>query len=331
MYEKKGNRVSLLPISQFCGLSAKLGEQHGAGRAAACSTAFHAKAAGSPDAAEKLARLTPKEQATISTWTTPPDVEVNGHTLRYSEADKEQPVGLTAAGEWADSGEVITCGTLDFAWVRDGVALVGDIKKTAWTTSGPDSLQLLAYGYAWAKKHDCHSFCVGLWLVEEKEWRWSSTVYRMDDFDSLELWGRIAHAALNTSNEAAFGEHCGSCYSRLHCPEYTAPAALAETVLGPACEGGDLDDPAKLSELYAFCERVEGMIDKVKEHAKEAARRGVTITHPVSGKILSFTMVKGRESLNTARLYEALPQAKGFIERGLPYSRAAWAKPKVGK
>lgn len=327
-YVKTGNRISLLPVSRYCGLAAKLSEEHGAGRAAAMSSAFHAQTAGAPDAKAKLAQLTPKELAEISNWTKPTPAMLNGERLTYETADKEQVVGLTKDGEWADSGEVLTCGTLDFAWVRDGVAYIGDMKKSRWTTSGPDSLQLLTYGWAWAKKHGCHSFCVGLWIIEDAEWQWSDKVYRVDDFDALDLWSLIAHAASNTDGQASFGAHCSDCYGRLHCPEFVAPASLAETVLAPAVAGGPIDDPVKLAELYAFCERVEGLIEVVKEQAKEAARRGVTLTHPVSGKVLKFSACKGRESLNQAKLFEAMPEARRFVERGQGYSRATWSKAK---
>ena len=37
-----GHRPSALNTAELCGLSAILGAKHGAGRAAACGTAFHA-------------------------------------------------------------------------------------------------------------------------------------------------------------------------------------------------------------------------------------------------------------------------------------------------
>lgn len=325
-YIKTGNRVSLLPISAFCGMAAGLSEQHGAGRAAACSTAFHARAAGAPDAAAKWSQLTPKEQATVATWATPTDVEVGGHTLRYADAAKEQPVGLTATGEWASEGEVLTCGTLDFAWVIDGIAYVGDIKKTAWTTSGPDSLQLLAYGFAWAKKHGCGSFCVGLWLIEEAEWRWSPEVYPVEGFESLDLWGRIAHAASNNDGRPSFGDHCHNCYARLHCGEWTLPAAMADTVLGAVATGGELTDE-RLAEAVEYVQRIKGVIERVEEQAKEAVRRGLKVVHPTTGKVWKAVSTKGRESLDQAALFAEIPDATRFIKRGENFATFRWVKP----
>lgn len=325
-YVKSGNRISLLPVSRFCGLAAKLSEQHGAGRAAAMSSAFHAHASGAPDAKAKLAQLTPQELTTISTWEKPTPVTVNGEELTYETADKEQPVGITADGEWAESGEVVTCGTLDFAWCRARIAYIADMKKSRWTTSGPDSLQLLAYGWAWAKKHGCHSFCVGLWIIEDSEWQWSSKVYSVTDFDALDLWSAIKHAALNNDGQASFGAHCGSCYARLHCPEWTMPAAMADTVLGAVAQGGELS-PDKLAEAVEYVQRIKGVIERVEEQAREAVRRGVPVVHPVTGKAWKPTPTKGRESLDQQALFVAMPEAKRFIKRGESFMTFRWVKP----
>jgi hypothetical protein len=333
-YNLLGNRISALPVSEYCALSAKLSAQHGAGRAAALSSAFHAKTAGAPDAHEKLARLSAEEREEILDWATPTPVTILGIECTYENAWKELPVGLSATGEWVEAGDATTCGTLDFAWPipvtdgKGGIAAVADMKKTPWTCSGPDSLQLLTYGYALAKKLGFARFMVGLWIIESAEWVWSPTVYSVEGFEGFDLWGRIAHAATNRSDEASYGDHCSNCYARLHCPEYTAPAALADTVLAPVVVDGAIDDPVKLGELLAYCERTEAMIKKVKDHAKEAARRGLKVLHPESGKQLQFIKCKSPEALDRVALFEAIPEAKRFMKRGDGYQRAMWQKAK---
>lgn len=335
-YIKLGARVSLLPLSQFCGLATSLSEAHGAGRAAAMSSAWHARAAGAPDAQEKLSRLTPEEVVAIDQWKKPTPVKVLGVELTYEDAEKEQPIGLTGSGEFAEGGEVITCGTLDFAWIVDHpdpfiwrVAVIGDLKKTRWASSGPDSLQLLTYGYAWAKKHGCRAFITGIWVIEDEEWQWSEQVHELDSFTELDLFYRIKSAALNTTGEAAFGEHCSNCYGRLHCPEYTLPAQFAETVLAPvAADSGLINDGERLGQLFAFAERVAPLIEKAKELAKEAARRGTPVKHPVSGKVLTFIRCKSPEALNKAKLFAEIPEATKFLERGNGYDRMMWGKAK---
>jgi hypothetical protein len=331
-YRLVGNRVSLLPIAAHCGLASKLASQHGAGRAAALSSAFHAKTAGASDASEKLARLTPEELDQIQDWAKPTPVTIQGVSCTYEKALKEQPVGLDENGEWIYDGDAVTCGTLDFAWAvpmndgLGGIAVVADMKKSTWTTSGPDSLQLLTYGYAQAKRWGFSRFMVGLWIIESAEWVWSPTIYTVEGFDGLDLWGRIYHAAMNRSDEASYGEHCSSCYARLHCPEYTAPAALADTVLAPATVDGAIDDPEALGRLLAYCERTEAMIKKVKDHAKEAARRGLLVKHPETGKELAFIRCKSPEALDRVALFAAMPEAKRFMKRGDGYQRAMWQK-----
>lgn len=328
-YLMRGNRISALPTAAFCGLAAKLGAEYGAGRAAAMSSAFHAKASGDPSAKEKLARLSPVELNTISMWKTPTSVTVAGHELTYESADKEQPVGLTIDGAWADDGEVVTCGTLDFAWDLPDIdtVVVADMKKTTWASSGPDSLQLLAYGFAWAKKHGRSKFVTGIWLIEEAEWQWSDRVYDVSGFDSLDLWERIVYAALNTTGEASYGPHCSQCYGRLHCGEYTLPAALVGSWLTPATVGGAIDDPKAMSEMLAMIRRIEPLIEKVKDSAKEAVKRGLVVTDPDTGETLKAISCKGRESLNQSKLFAAMPGATRFIERGEAYSQMRWVKP----
>lgn len=334
-YVKVGHRISLLPVVQFCALAGKLSGEHGAGRAASMSSAWHARAAGAPDAETKAARLTPKELDIIAGWKKPTPVEVCGETLTYEAAAKEVPVGLDADGNYAEDGEVVTCGTLDFAWLVDHpdqfigrVAVVGDLKKTRWSSSGPDSLQLLAYGYAWAKMNNCRAFMTGIWVIEDEEWQWSETVHELDSFTSLDLWLRIKSAAMNTGDEASFGEHCDNCYSKLHCSEYTLPAMFAETALAPVAAGSvDIDNGEKLGELLAFVERVAPLLEKAKDLAKDAAKRGVVVKHPTTGKVLKFIKCKSPEALNRARLFAAIPEATKYLERGDGYLRMNWSKP----
>ena len=332
-YLLQGVRISGLPVSQYCGLSAQLGAEHGAGRAAAMSSAFHAKAANAPDAKDKLARLSPAELNTISMWKTPTDVTVAGHVLTYADADKEQPVGLTIDGSWADEGEVVTCGTLDFSWDLPDIdtVVVADMKKTPWASTGPDSLQLLTYGYAWAKKHGRSKFITGIWLIEEAEWVWSPTVYSVDGFDSLDLWGRIVHAALNNRGDASYGPHCSDCYGRLHCPEYTLPVSLVDTWLTPATAGGAIDDPEAMGRMMAMIRRIEPLIERVKDSAKEAVKRGLVVTDPDTGETMKAIVCQGRESLNQKKLFEAMPEAKQFVERGAEFTQVRWVKPKKEK
>lgn len=327
-YLKTGNRISLLPLTQFCGKAAALSEAHGAGRPAAMSTAFHALKAdpGSEDTRRKLLSLTKEEQNEIMLWPTPTDVLLSSGALQYANADKELAVGLDEDGNYVAEGPCLTSGTLDMAWVVGDIAYIGDIKKTQWTVPTPDTLQLLTYGWAYARKRGVHRFTVGLWIAEDGEWIWSDKAIDMESFEGMELWETIKHAASNTDKGASTGPHCSSCYGRLYCAEHLAPAEFAETWLAPITTGAEISSE-NLSELLVTAERIAGLIEKVKEHAKEAAKRGIILKHPVTGQVYKPSLCKGRESLNLPKLLAEYPQATKFIERGNPYFRTTWRKP----
>ena len=118
---RRGHRCSATPITQFCGKSAKLGEQYGAGRAAVQSKVFHALAADEPDAPKLLLSLTEEEQKEISTWKTPTDCEVaEGVVLKYEDALKEWRFAVDDDGEYLDfEADCLTRGIIDFAWVKE--------------------------------------------------------------------------------------------------------------------------------------------------------------------------------------------------------------------
>lgn len=332
-FKRIGNRISLLPISQFCGLAAKLSEEHGAGRAAAKSSAFHATCADVPEARALFARLTPEEQEEIALWKRPTDITLGGVSLDYASAEKELFVGIDASGEYAEpeTAETLTCGSIDFAWVRtvggQKVAYVADIKKTRWTVEGPTTLQLLAYGWAYAKKHGCTHFVCGLWVAEGGEWIWSDEWFGVEGFDGLDTWQRISFAALNKEITGSTGPHCQSCYGRLHCPEYTYPIAAAEDKL--AVISGELHgeiEPARLGEAIALAQQLGDVAEAFLKNAKEAVRRGAKATN-AKGQIYKPIAMPGRESMNVPKLLQEYPEATRFITKGNGYSQFRWSKP----
>jgi hypothetical protein len=327
-YEKRGNRISLLPITRYCGYAADLSEKHGAGRAAAMSSAFHAKLAdpSGADTKRKLLSLNEREQQDIATWNPPGDAIVFGDSISYADSEKELPVGLDDDGNYVESGHCLTAGTLDMGWVRRDLAIVGDIKKERFTVESPDTLQLQAYAWAYARKNGLSKFLTGIWVATDGEWIWSDRIIDMDSFEGLEIWETIKHAANQTGVAPSPGEHCRSCYGRLHCGEHLAPAAFAESWLAPATRG-ELE-PEALVKMLVTAERIEALIDKVKEHAKEAVLRGAVLKHPTTGKVYRSTTCEGRASFNVAALAADHPElVKLYMRRGNPYHRFTWGKP----
>ena len=326
-------RMSALPLARFCPKSTTIGV--GAGRAAAMSTAAHALFSNAPEADELLARLSEDERNTVLEWKKPDDVKVGDVVLRYDEAAHEVPVAFTAAGKPCEHGapEALTEGHLDMAWevVVNGkkIAYVGDLKKTQWTTlDGPDSLQLIAYGFAWALKHGCDAFACGIWMITEGEWSWGELVW-MDSDKATELWEQMVAAATNTGGEYATGAHCRGCYERLRCPAHlVAPGtivdglALLQRELGP-------DDAEHVRSLLFSAQAAEDAIKVVKATAQEYAVR-FGLRDPETGKVYRPVHCKGKPGYDWKRLKKdsevnpELEPALKYLKQGEPYEQWRW-------
>jgi hypothetical protein len=336
-YRFYGNRCSLLPVSFYCPLAGRLSAEHGAGREARMSQAVHARFAGVPEAQKLYESLDPDERAEVDTWHKPSTVTWLEHgetvVLDYESAEKEVPVGLDKDGNFVGPDrECMTAGTLDFAWVREvagmRVAYVADMKKTRWTTSdGPASLQVAAYGFAYASKEFCDAFVTGIWILEDGAWQWSSEMIVLGTYKADELWGRVRSAALNTSGEVTTGAHCRSCWGRKHCPEYFLPFEANTTELAKL---NDVDSlaPDELGAIVLMAQAAKEIAELALKHCKEAVRRGAEARCPKTGKVWRMAQRQGRESaLSVKELRARLgAEAEQYIKRGEPYEQADWVK-----
>jgi hypothetical protein len=319
-------------MAERCGTAARLSSQHGAGRSAAMSKAFHAMCAESPESFRLMASLAPIEKEEVGTWKMPATVKVNDWCeLDYDSATKEQEVGLDWMGEFADTeADSITWGHLDFAWLRTiedlKVAFVADIKKSVWTTpDGPDSLQIHAYGRAFAKKVGASAYVTGIWAAKEGKWLWDTEIIHLDGEKAREIWGRIAYAAEN-EGEASTGSHCGQCYARLHCPEYLLPAVVTTALVKECTIDGTLVEGAEEArQLLAWADRAEDLAERVKKNLRELVRRGEFVITDDEGKVWGPVEMLGRESVDMAKL-KALPDGSTVIKRGESYEQFRWRK-----
>lgn len=325
------NRMSSLPIAQFCGRAPELSSV-GSGRAAAMSHAFHALCAGGPEAAGELVRLTDEERAEVRSWKRPVDVTVGDVVLTYEAAEKELEVGLDSSGAYcpADYPACVTVGHLDFAWCFevDGqrYAFVADIKRSEYTVSdGPDSLQLHAYGLAYASKVGAVAYVTGVWGAVEGTWWWANAQVMVDSFDHLDILQRVLAAARNTSQDYAMGPHCQRCYGRSRCPAYLIAPSDAHAELAPVIGLGTDLTPEYASKLLLTVFRVEAMAEKVKDELKQRVRDGLVITDG-NGKAWKPTECQGRESLSKRLLEKAGLNPADYTERGKPYERWGWQK-----
>lgn len=257
-----GNRMSSLPYALHCGLAPRLGEEHGAGRAALQSSAYHAIMAG--EQTDLWARLTSEEQEEALRWATPTDVDLGGVKLRYADAHKEVELVLSSELDafqpedgWkvhavedghldlmqVSTGEIsavdfmsyASVGHADFVWdpiVDDGmkVVYVGDAKRSAHTAD-ISTLQLDAYGWAWARVTGADAYGAGLWILTEGRWIWRDELVILDDLSSADIARKLSAAIKNgrdskpAGSHAITGPHCRDCYQRPYCAEHLVPPA----------------------------------------------------------------------------------------------------------
>lgn len=327
---KPGNRLSLLDQARYCGQAPLLSSEHGVGRYATLSRAFHAMCAGEPDAEHLTDLLDESELETLRRLHRPTDVDVHDATLTYAEAEKEVPVGLGHFGEYVDpeDEERLTQGTLDFAWLKrvngHKVAYVADIKLSEWTASAdPNSLQLAGYAMAYADKMGADYYVTGVFHAIEGTWHWGEMVDPMGP-EAARALRQIKAAVENIGEGYVTGPHCRTCYGRMHCPEHLLPAMNTGTPLDELSEGEPSQEAALEAILHA--KRLEDAAKKLKDFAQEYVRRNGPIEDPQSGKRYLMTMTKGRESVSVKDLRAALgDEANKYIKRGKPYPRFIWA------
>lgn len=332
-------RMSSLPIAQYCAKAPEL--DVGAGRAAAMSTAFHAlcddQAKGnnaSKETETKLAKLTAAEIEEIKTWRYPEDFVVLGIELRYSEAETEVTCALGQDGEHidGDTDKAITVGHADMFWVIraeiDGeevkVVVVGDIKKSAWTTiDGPSSLQLSTYGFALAQKTNADYFVPCIWIAEDGTWLVGDPV-SMYSLEASKLWSKIHHAATHQSDDFATGPHCTECWSRLQCPAHMV--RYGDVLVVPGTLESELDQDSAL-ELIRHTKQLEDTAKAAKDYLKEWVRRNGEIPDG-NGKKWGPVRTNGREmTASPKKLRESLgEEAEMFIFRSKPSEQFRWHK-----
>lgn len=325
-----GNRPSSLPIARFCAKAPALNV--GAGRAAACSSVWHARAAGK-DWREAYERLTPDERADIDSWKLPTDIFLgDGVCLRYADAQKEERCALAVDGGWADHADpqALTAGTADFYWFIDGVLYVADLKKSQFTEpDGPRSLQLLCYALALVAMFeksgvDVRGWVAGIWHATEGTWEWG-------DFASADLfsaeradaWAAVKAAALHTDGDFSTGPHCRRCYSRTRCPAYMVPPEHASDGIAKYLVG-DLSNERAL-ELRRLYERIQTTMEACKERLHAYADAAGGIVDAEAGKIWKAGTVKGRVSLDAKALEADHPDiVQKYMRQGPPGIRYAW-------
>lgn len=326
--------MAQLPLRAMCGASGPLSRQHGAGRAAEISMAFHARIAGQPEAERLMALLTDEEREEVLSMQRPTTLLLPGDVvLDYESSEKEVELALSGFGSPMafDDPAALVRGRMDFGWVRQvgslQIAFVEDVKRSVWTTpEGPESLQLHGYGFAYAKLNDCDGYATGIWAAQEGEHAWSSEMVMFGSERAERIWERIYHAARNDSTRFTTGPHCRGCYARLHCPEYAQPFLHATAGALALPDLGLLAAP-DAGQLVVKVQAIIDVAERWLENAKEAVRHGkAEVTQ--NGKRWALVQEKQpRESFNKERFLREVPNAQSFYERkGEPRASFRWLK-----
>ncbi len=323
-----GNRMSSLDITQYCGAAGTLSQLSASGRPAVMGSAFHAICSDDADKNDWLMKLTKEEREEVGEWHKPQplvlDVLGVESTFLYKDATKEMEVALDSKGRYctADDSDCITVGHFDMSWVVevDGqrIVIVGDIKKSAFTVDGADTLQLTAYGLAVAEMVKADGYISAIWAATEGRWLIGKLVMLED---AGEQWARVKHAAMNVSERETMGNHCSKCYGWQRCKAYTLKAT------DPALSGmmdGELVTEANAAEMLIQADMLVRVGKLAKERIKLYAAK-----HPVSdgnGKRWAQVNSKGRESVMGVKKLRARmgKDAEKYIKRGASIATFRW-------
>ncbi len=317
-----GHRPSKLDSTRFCGASGKDPIDQ-AGRAALMGTYFHAVCEGNAPEALNLAQLlTPDERDETNSWTAPLPCVLDGVELNYGHALHELALGLTMDGRYADSGDVLTGGTTHMAWHIASTAYIGDIKKrTDSIIDGAETLQLAAYGLAFADKVGAEKLRCGLWDATEGFWLWSREFDL--EWDGPALFESVKAAALNPPDRYTTGAHCRGCYRRLRCEAHVLPPVLRKTELAALTEDGITQE--NIAELATVVFAGLDVYEKARDTLKAAVAQGIELRD--GNRVWAPSERRGRESVDIKALRAELgDKAERFIKRGSPYSVFDWKR-----
>lgn len=142
-----------------------------------------------------------------------PVVEIKPHY--YAPADDGHPHGplpylLPAAGP---RDILATAGRNDVAWINGDVAVVLDMKRSAFKYTDPETVpQLMALGCMWALANGLEFFQTGLYGLRDGTFQWAREIQRVSD-----ALPEVLEMAALPENEPRPGEHCQACYERRDC------------------------------------------------------------------------------------------------------------------
>lgn len=306
-------RMSSLPVLEYCGRSDTLGVGVDTSNAFR-STCFHkfCETGVWPDETKKLSEQDLQE---VRRWKKPkPFVfEALKINLKYEDADKEQILGLTPDFTFLplDSKltqeqlqaipNLMTAGHLDMAWDVSfwDLVVISDIKSSIFAVKDKcESLQLHAYGLAYALMKGRSKYITGIWDASEGK-HYYGKVTETNTFDFEAIKERIRTACNNNSDNYTKGTHCGSCWKRDSCPAHLVDLGdenrFSKLFNGEATE-------ADIRQALVDVKGLGELANKVTEACRDWANRHGPVRSEDGRKQWSAALRSGRKSLDTDRV-----------------------------
>jgi hypothetical protein len=333
-------RISSLPVAEYCAMSDKIGVDVASVNAAR-STCFHSFAE-TGRWPESVNNLPEQDFAEIQRWKVPTVyVHKDGETLYrldYKDSVKETRVSLDKDFEFVETREdikpheiadeypnVMCSGTADMAWHLPSLDLVvvEDIKSSLFSVKAREkSLQLHAYGIAFAKKVGAKRYKVGIWDATDGK-HFMGDVIALDSWECETFKERIRTASLNDGNEYTTGTHCGGCWKRDNCSAHLVDVGEANQfskVLGPNPSESDV------RQAMVAAKGLETLSKKVLDICKSWAERHGGVRSEDGLKVFKPILRSGRTSLDKGAIMTklGLDSLDEFEKRGEDFVAFDW-------
>lgn len=338
-------RMSNLPVLEYCGMSDQL-QKNVESTNALRSTVFH-KYAETGVWPETIRQLSEQDRIEISRWKVPKHFHHPklGLTLSYKDSDKERLLALDsdfnfisgldnelAQEELEKIPNLLTAGHLDMAWdvPEQDLVVIFDIKSSIFAVKDRcESLQLHAYGLAYAKLKGRSKYITGIWDASDGEDYWGK-VYAIDTFEFEAIKDRIKAACGNTSDKYTRGSHCGSCWKRDSCPAHLVD--LPDDNRFRSIFDGTATEREYREALIAV-KGLGELANKVTEACKSWSERHGGIRSEDGRKVYKPLLINGRKVLDEDAILAKLGEKNldAYKKPGNPYSKFDWILVKENK
>lgn len=262
----------------------------------------------------------------------------NAVMCEYGKSDKEGRVSLDEDFNFVETkqglspveiGEqypnVLVSGSFDMAWhfPEHSLVIVEDIKSSIFAVKArTESLQLHAYGIAYAKKMGADRYIVGIWDASEGR-HYFGQVVELDSFECEEYCARIEKAAKHVGENYVQGTHCSQCWVRSSCPSHLAGVPDSDAYRVMRAGATESDARAAMVEAKRLTDQSQKLSNAVKSWVKAHG-----YIRSEDGRMrYGLTLSSGRKSLDQAAVKRALgvKSLDDFMKEGRDFSTSRWS------